>query len=432
MTSLEQMPQNIKIEVEILGGIMQNPRILPQVLERVRSEDFYLKKHSLIFTGLCTLFAEGNDINITMLVDAIGRDNLKEVGGVTYITEIAASGLPINPDKYIEILKECSYRRKAIKAMQLYIQKFYDYNNNPNKLSGELVNLLVNSSTTHTTILNDEKLLTLTVDEIEKRYKNGGQIPGMETGFMDFDRATNGLKKGELVIIGGRPSMGKTLMALNIGDKLADKGYNVGLMELEMTPEALGFRRLAYNSNTDAQKLQTGKLNDEEFCKVACAFNKLAKNNKLFTDCSNYQNMITVRAKAQAIKQAYGLDCLIIDHLTLMDIPSKSNRSQEIGDVTRSLKLLAKELDISIILVCQLSRAVELRNNKRPIMSDLRESGNIEQDADLIVFAYRDEYYYPDTDEKGIMEWIISKQRNGRTGTLKFRYIDKLQKIENL
>ena len=354
---MNQLPQNIQVEVEILGGVMYNPEILIEVLESITCEDFYNKRHAIIFEGLCKLIAEGKDINITMLVD---------------------------------------------------------------------------SSTSHSSILEDAKLLTLTVDEIEKRYKNGGQISGMETGFINFDRATNGLKKGELVVIGGRPSMGKTLMALNIGDSLAENGYNVGLMELEMTPEALGFRRLAYNSNTEVQKLQTGKLNDVEFCKIATTFNRLAKNNKLFTDCSSYQNMLTIKAKAKAIKQAHGLDCLIIDHLTLMDIPSKNNRSQEIGDVTRGLKLLAKELDINVILVCQLSRAVESRNNKRPIMSDLRESGNIEQDADLIVFAYRDEYYYPDTDEKNIMEWIISKQRNGRTGTLKFKYFDKLQKIENL
>lgn len=429
---MNQLPQNIQVEVEILGGVMYNPEILIDVLESVTCEDFYNKRHAIIFEGLCKLFAEGKDINITMLVDVIGRENLKDIGGITYITEIAASGLPINPEKYIEILKNCSYRRKAIKAMQKYVSKFYDDNENPNKLSGELINILVDSSTSHSSILEDAKLLTLTVDEIEKRYKNGGQISGMETGFINFDRATNGLKKGELVVIGGRPSMGKTLMALNIGDSLAENGYNVGLMELEMTPEALGFRRLAYNSNTEVQKLQTGKLNDVEFCKIATTFNKLAKNNKLFTDCSSYQNMLTIKAKAKAIKQAHGLDCLIIDHLTLMDIPSKNNRSQEIGDVTRGLKLLAKELDINVILVCQLSRAVESRGNKRPIMSDLRESGNIEQDADLIVFAYRDEYYYPDTDDKNIMEWIISKQRNGRTGTLKFKYFDKLQKIENL
>lgn len=427
-----QLPQNIQVEVEILGGIMQNPNMLTEVLESVTFEDFYIKRHVVIFEGLCRLFAEGKDINITMLIDAIGRENLKDVGGVTYITELATSGLLINPEKYIEILKNCSYRRKAIKAMQKYMNKFYDDNENPNKLSGELINLLVDSSTVHSSILNDTKLLTLTVEEIEKRYKNGGQISGMETGFINFDRATNGLKKGELVVIGGRPSMGKTLMALNIGDKLAEKGYCVGLMELEMTPESLGFRRLAYNSNTETQKLQTGKLNDEEFYKVVAAFNRLAKNDKVFTDCSSYQSILTIKAKAKAIKQSHGLDCFIVDHLTLMDIPSKNNRSQEIGDVTRALKLLAKELDINVILVCQLSRAVELRSNKRPIMSDLRESGNIEQDADLIVFAYRDEYYYPDTEEKNIIEWIISKQRNGRTGTLKFRYLDKLQKIENL
>lgn len=158
-----QLPQNIQVEVEILGGIMQNPNMLTEVLESVTFEDFYIKRHVVIFEGLCRLFAEGKDINITMLIDAIGRENLKDVGGVTYITELATSGLLINPEKYIEILKNCSYRRKAIKAMQKYMNKFYDDNENPNKLSGELINLLVDSSTVHSSILNDTKLLTLTI-----------------------------------------------------------------------------------------------------------------------------------------------------------------------------------------------------------------------------------------------------------------------------
>ena len=270
------------------------------------------------------------------------------------------------------------------------------------------------------------------MDVIEKHYQNGGEIPGMKTGFTDFDRATNGLKKGEFFVIGGRPSMGKTLIALNMADGLAKNGYKVSIIELEMTAEALGIRRLAYNSNIASNKLQTGNLTDKEFIKIEETFNYLAKQGNVFTDCSDYQNILTIKAKAKAIKETKGLDVLIIDHLGLMDIKERENRTYAIGEITRQLKLLAKELDINVILLCQLSRAVEMRADKRPMLSDLRESGNIEQDADLVVFAYRDEYYNPQTEDKNIMEWSIAKQRNGKTGTLKFAYLSDLQKIGNL
>jgi replicative DNA helicase len=224
----------------------------------------------------------------------------------------------------------------------------------------------------------------------------------------------------------------KTLMALNMADGLAKENKKVAIVEMEMTEEQLGVRRLSYMSDIESQKLQTGKLSSGEFEKIAITFSELAQRNNIFTDCSSYQNILTIKAKAKSIKQAYGLDVLIIDHLTLMDIPTTGNRSVDIGEITRQLKLLAKEIDINVILLCQLSRSVELRGDKRPMMSDLRESGNIEQDADLIVFAYRDEYYNKETEDKNIMEWIIAKQRNGKTGTLKFFYSDKMQKIKNL
>ena len=255
------------------------------------------------------------------------------------------------------------------------------------------------------------------MDVIEKHYQNGGEIPGMKTGFTDFDRATNGLKKGEFFVIGGRPSMGKTLIALNMADGLAKNGYKVSIIELEMTAEALGIRRLAYNSNIASNKLQTGNLTDKEFIKIEETFNYLAKQGNVFTDCSDYQNILTIKAKAKAIKETKGLDVLIIDHLGLMDIKEKENRTYAIGEITRQLKLLAKELDINVILLCQLSRAVEMRADK---------------DADLVVFAYRDEYYNPQTEDENIMEWSIAKQRNGKTGTLKFAYLSDLQKIGNL
>ncbi|AGF59457.1 replicative DNA helicase [Clostridium saccharoperbutylacetonicum] len=429
---IRELPQDIRVEQELLGSIMQNPDLIVKAVEHLKAEDFYKTSHQNIFTAICQLFAEGKDMNITLLVNVIGKENLQSVGGVTYLTELMTSGMPINPKIYIDILKEKSYRRKAIRAITQSIEKMYDEKEKPRQIVGELTDVLSCTDENKTSIMSEDKLLCRTIGEIEKRYQTGGEIPGMQTGFIDFDKATNGLKKGELFVIGGRPSTGKTLIALNIADGLGINKYKVLIVELEMTPESLGMRRLAYNSNIQAQKLQTGKLSSQEFEKLALTFNSLSQRNNIFTDCSSYQNILTIKSKAKAVKQIHGLDVLIIDHLTLMDIPSKGNRSAEIGEVTRQLKLLAKELDINIILLCQLSRAVEQRTDKRPIMSDLRESGNIEQDADLVMFAYRDEYYNPETEDKNIMEWIIAKQRNGRVGTLKFGYLDKMQTIKNL
>lgn len=430
--NMQELPQDLRAEQDLLGGIIYNPKLIIPVVEHLKADDFYKTSHQLIYAAMCQLFAEGKDINITLLIDVIGKDNLKSVGGVTYLTELMTSGMPLNPKTYINILKDKAYRRKAIKAMYEGIEKMTNEKENANQIAGELTNILTSTIENKISIMNEEKLFSATIEEIEKRYQTGGEIPGMRTGFTDFDKATNGLKKGELFVLGGRPSMGKTLMALNIADGLGESGHKGLIIELEMTAESLGMRRLAYNSNIQAQKLQTGKLTGGEFEKIVKTYSYLSMKNNIFTDCSSYQSILTIKAKAKAMKQSHGLEFLIIDHLTLMDIPDKGNRSHEIGEVTRQLKLLAKELDINIILLCQLSRAVEQRADKRPMMSDLRESGNIEQDADLIVFAYRDEYYNPESEDKNIMEWIISKQRNGRTGTLKLSYIDNLQKITGL
>lgn len=428
----QTLPNDIRCEQEILGGIFYNNKILAEVVNEVKVEDFYKTSHQIIYSAICKLFADGKDIDITLLINEIGKENLAKVEGITYITELITGGLPIKPKEYIKILKDKSYRRKSIKELSRAIQCMYDENSTPvdaiSKMSENLTNNMKNKSS----IFSDSDLMVKTLTEIENRYQNGGEIPGMQTGFTTFDKRTGGLQKGELVIIAGRPSMGKTLTALNIMDGLGKSGYTVYLSELEMTEESLGIRRLSYNANIEAEKLRFGKLSDDDFCKITIMSNELAMRNKVFTDCSSDQGLLDIKAKAKAIKQVNGLDVIIIDHLTLMNIPEKGTRDLAIGEVTKGLKGLAKELEVSVILLCQLSRAVEQRADKRPVLSDLRESGNIEQDADLVMFMYRDDYYHPESEDKGIIEWIISKQRNGRTGTLKFAYVDRYQKIGDL
>jgi replicative DNA helicase len=429
---MNSMPQSIRCEQEILGGIFNNPKIITEIIDEVDIDDFYKTSHQVIFSTISKLFAEGKDINITQFTEAIGKHNLESIGGITYLTELIVGGMPIKPKHYISIIKEKSYRRKVIKEFSKAIQEMHNEKSKPFDIVGMVMDKLTTVSEKRNLILSDSKLLETTLIEIEKRVNNGGEIPGMKTGLNAFDKNVGGLQKGELDIIAGRTSMGKTLFALNLADGLGENGYKVFLCELEMTEQALGMRRLSYNANVDAEKMKFGKLSEEEILKIFKTTNILSKRNNMFTDCTPGQSLLSIKAKAKAIKQTHGLDVVVIDHLTLMNIPEKGTRDLAIGEVTKGLKVLAKELDVCVLLLCQLSRAVEQRNDKRPRLSDLRESGNIEQDADLVAFMYRDEYYNKESKNKGILECIIGKQRNGRTGTIKFAYMDRYQKIGNI
>ncbi len=429
---MRALPSAIEVEVELLGIILESPKFLVECVNDIKIDDFYKQQHRAIYTSICNLFAEGKDITLITVAENLGKERLSKIGGLTYLADLITNkGTYSTAKSLIEIIKDKSTRRKAILSAKSAIEELEKDNLKTNEILGKLQNELTEKSSKNG-IIKDDELLLKTLTSVEKRVQAGGELPGMSTGFKKFDKATNGLKKGEFVVVGGRPSMGKTLIALNIGDGLAKNGHKVGIIEMEMTEESLGLRRMAYTALIEANKLQTGKLTDDEFINLSKAYNALAKRNNILTDCSDYQNILTIKAKAKAMKQINGLDVLIIDHLGLMDIKEGNNRAYAIGEVTRQLKLLAKELDINIILLCQLSRAVEQRADKRPMLSDLRESGNIEQDADLVMFAYRDAYYNPETEDKNVMEWIIAKQRNGCTGTLKFSYIDKYQLIGDL
>lgn len=411
---------------------MYNPNIMAEVICEADEDDFYITSHKKIYGALCRLFAEGKEINITMLAEEIGEEELKSVGGVTYLTELMTGGMKIKTEQYLKILKDKSYRRKAIKGFYEGAESLYDDKSDCSSVIENVISTLTEPAQNKKSILKDCDLLRTSLEEIEERVKLGGEIPGMKTGFIDFDRSVGGLQRGELDIIAGRPSMGKTLFALNFADGLGDNGFNTLLCELEMTEKSIGMRRLSYRCHVEAEKMKFGKLNDEEIRKILEGADSLSRRNRVFTDCTPNAGLISVRAKAKGIKQAYGLDVVIIDHLNLMDIPHKETRDMEIGEVTRGLKILAKELDVCVILICQLSRAVESRNDKRPMLSDLRESGNIEQDADTVMFLYRDEYYNRYTKEPGIMECIIGKHRNGRIGTIKLRYDERFQKVSDL
>lgn len=424
--------KNIMAENEILGGILYNNKIAAECISELNVEDFYSIKNRRLFTSMRNLYGNGKTINLTNLIEDIGSNNLDKVGGVSYISEILVNGMAIIPKEYIDILKDKSYRRKALKTLKEAIRELENPKRDINEVALNVQNRLIKDMYSKKKVLNDEELIGKALVEIENRYNQGGGICGMETGFSTFDKALNGLKRGELVILGGRPAMGKTVTALNMLDGLAQNGYNVLICEMEMTEESIGMRRLAAHSNIDNSKIQRGNLNDTEFEKIADSYNKLSKRGHVYTDCEYRQNIITIGAKARAIKENNGLDVLIIDYLGLMEVKNNENRAIAIGEVTRGLKILSKELNINILLLCQLSRSVEQRSNKKPLLSDLRESGSIEQDADVVIFTYRDDYYNKDSDDKNIMELIVSKNRNGKTGTLKFKYYDKYQRLQSI
>lgn len=430
--TVQALPSNVLCEQELLSGIFYDTSILPEVIDKLYAEDFYMSAHQIIYSAIKKLFLNGQDINLTQLIETMDKDRIKEAGGISYVTELMVNGLKISPLQYVKILKEKSYRRSAIKAMKHAINNLYDEKTHSSDEIEKVMTTLMSRNENRNMVSKDSALLNRTVDEIQERVKWGNIIPGMKSGIDSIDKNIGGFVRGELDIISGRPSMGKTMFTLNIGDGLCRNGYKVFMCELEMTEKAIGMRRLSYSAMVEVEKMKFGRLTDEEISRIIAAQSEISERDSMYTDCSPYQDLLSIRIKAKSLKAMYGLDVIIIDHLSLMNIPKGQTRDAAIGEVTRGLKILAKELDVCVILICQLSRAVEQRNDKRPMLSDLRESGNIEQDADMVMFLYRDEYYNKYTKDRGIMECIIGKHRNGRIGTLKFKYDEKYQKISEI
>lgn len=430
--TVQALPSNVLCEQELLSGIFYDTSILPEVIDKLYAEDFYMNSHQIIYSAIKKLFLNGQDINLTQLIETMDKDRIKEAGGISYVTELMVNGLKISPLQYVKILKEKSYRRSAIKAMKHAINNLYDEKTHSSDEIEKVMTTLMSRNENRNMVSKDSALLNRTVDEIQERVKWGNIIPGMKSGIESIDKNIGGFVRGELDIISGRPSMGKTMFTLNIGDGLCRNGYKVFMCELEMTEKAIGMRRLSYSAMVEVEKMKFGRLTDEEISRIIAAQSEISERDSMYTDCSPYQDLLSIRIKAKSLKAMYGLDVIIIDHLSLMNIPKGQTRDAAIGEVTRGLKILAKELDVCVILICQLSRAVEQRNDKRPMLSDLRESGNIEQDADMVMFLYRDEYYNKYTKDRGIMECIIGKHRNGRIGTLKFKYDERYQKISEI
>ena len=417
MINLKALPQNLESERELLGNLIIDNNSIMECIQKLSPTDFYTESNKKIYEAMVDLFKTNSEIDIVSIASKLG-DTLKFIGGITYISSLYSSAMGRGSKTHINIIKNCSIRRNIIKQSMLMQEQAFE-GNNPKDIINDFTNSMLNVGDDGTKIQTAAEVMEKTLNFVEVNYKRGGGIIGMNCGLSTIDNATDGFIKKDVVVIAARPSMGKTLFATTIADGLSKKN-KVAIFELEMSDESLGVRMLASKSLINGVKLRRGDVTEKEWTNITNSASNLA-TRQLWIDTNPVQTIYDIKAKAKRLKVQTGLDCIIIDHIGLLEETGKNigNRNATISEITRQAKIMAKELDICVILLSQLNRGVEQRADKRPLLSDLRESGSVEQDADLVMFLYRDEYYDAETQDKNILEINIAKQRNGKCGTLK-------------
>ena len=416
---MKPLPFNSEIEAEVLGAIIVDNNKILDALEILKPNDFYMEKHKYIYKAIENLYKDNKTVDMITLMTEL-KPVMDAIGGVTYISNLTSSTMGRQIKDHCEILKELSNKRQVIRECTNAIEKAHN-----GEISKSIIEAFENNmlqiESINQNLINSSDLMEKTINYIQTNYNRGGGYIGMECGLKTIDSATDGFIKKDVVVIAARPSLGKTLLATSICDGLS-KNNKVAIFELEMSDESLGIRMLAARSMINGVKLRRGAIEDKEWASVTNSASNLS-TRQLWIDTTSSQSIYDIKNKCKKMKLKNGLDAVIIDHIGLLNAGKQENRNLVIGEITRQAKIMAKELDICVILLSQLSRAVEQRADKRPLLSDLRESGSIEQDADLVLFLYRDDYYNVETEEKNILEINIAKQRNGRTGTLKL-FID--------
>ena len=428
------LPKNLALETEILSMMMNNDYCLNECMTELDSKDFYDSKNSTLFETIKILWTQEKPISESTIYSILGKNDIDKVGGISYLSEIRTSFVTSEGIKErIAILKDIEQRRELVKISDSIIKAYIS-----EKSNDEIISIIQDGIDNISIVEEDngdiESALNETLEKIEERYKNGGKITGISTGLIDLDKKINGLKKSELTIIAGRPGSGKTTLANNIFWNVASKGKKCLLFNLEMGKEQIYQKMLSNIGNIPARNIETGMLDDNSWNKLATATSRLNLINKNARIYDNVLGLNSIVAQCKRLdKKLNGLDLIIIDYLQLINPQKKcGNREGVIAHISRMLKLLTKTLNCSIICLSQLSRACEQRADHRPMLSDLRESGSIEQDADNVLFTYRDEYYNKETEEKNIMEIIIGKQRSGTTGTVKAAWLGEYQKVSSL
>lgn len=428
-------PQNIEAEQAVLGAILLNPDVLTSVNERIRAEDFYRQGHQRLFEAMNELAERRDPIDLLTLTAYLQDKNLlEEVGGVGYLTEIAGLVPAIsNVDYYAKIVETKSIQRNLIRTASEIIDDAYTSEEDISGVmeSAERRILDIAKRRIRGVFTPIKDALLESYEQIEALHYNQGGLKGLSTGFIDLDKMTSGFQKSDLIIVAARPSMGKTAFALNVAQNVALRTKEtVAIFSLEMSAAQLAMRMIASEGNIDAQAFRTGQLNDEDWEKLTMSIGTLSEAS-IFIDDTPGITIFDIRAKLRRLQAEHGLGMVMIDYLQLITGRGDS-RNQEISEISRALKLMAREFDVPIIALSQLSRAVEQRQDKRPMLSDLRESGSIEQDADMVAFLYRDDYYNEESEKKNIAEIIIGKQRNGPVGRVELLFLKNYNKFLSL
>jgi replicative DNA helicase len=439
--NLRVPPHSIQAEQAVLGGLMLDDNAYDQIADIIVQRDFYLHEHRLIFRAIEQLAEKSQPRDLVTVFSELERYNhADESGGMVYLGSLAKdTPSAANIRSYAEIVREHALKRALIRvgteiADSGFNAQGKDATELLNEAESKVFDIAEQRSRGKGGFQPLSNLLSKAVDRIETLFEQDDPITGVSTGFIDFDRQTSGLQPGDMVVIAGRPSMGKTAFAMNIAENVAIKVRRpVAVFSLEMPGESLAMRMMSSLGHIDQNKVRTGQLQDDEWPRLTSAINLLSEAT-MFIDDTNGLTPTEMSARARRLKREQGdLGLVIIDYLQLMQMPSAAeNRTNEISAISRALKGLAKELEVPVIALSQLNRSLEQRTNKRPIMSDLRESGAIEQDADLVVFLYRDEYYNPESQDKGVAEIIIGKQRNGPTGTVRMAFQGQFTRFDDL
>jgi len=436
-------PQAIEVEQAVLGSMLIDREAVPKALEVLDQESFYRDAHAKIFQAMTALFERSEPIDVTTVAEELRRrGQLDAVGGALYLTELTMKiTSAANVEAHAYIVLEKAILRKLIEASTNIAKRSYNPAEDPLELLDEAEQRIfqIAERRLKRSSLSLTRAISDTLEMLERIHGQRGGVTGVPSGFARLDDLTGGFQPSDLIIIAGRPSQGKTALALSIARNASvEHGVPVGIFSLEMASQQLVLRLLAAEARVDAHKLRTGRLSDEEWPKLSTKVHRLAEA-KIFIDDTPALGILELRAKARRLKAEHNIGLVIVDYLQLMQGPRDAeNREKEISMISRSLKALAKELNTPVIALSQLSRAVEARSGRRPVLSDLRESGAIEQDSDVVIFVHRPELYGErfledgQTPAEGIAEIIIGKQRNGPTGTIQLAFVKEYARFENL
>ncbi|WP_299449022.1 replicative DNA helicase [uncultured Phascolarctobacterium sp.] len=425
-------PQNIEAEQSVLGAMLIDKEAIAKATEILSSDDFYREAHRVIFNAMLELYNKNEAVDMVTVTDILRRENkLEDIGGIAYITSLANVVLTAaNVKFHADIVAEKSILRQLVRVSTEIAAMGYEANDEVGVLldTAESRILEISNRKKKADFTPISAVLMESVQNIEKLLENKGGLTGLPSGFNDLDKLTSGLHPSDFIILAARPSMGKTALALNIVQNVALRAHkkvggqprSVAFFSLEMSKEQLVNRMLCAEANIDSQRLRIGEMNDKDWDALWAACDTMSKAN-IFIDDTAGITVMDMRSRARRLKAEHGLDLIVVDYLQLMQGSGKRNssgdRQQEVSEISRSLKALARELDVPVLALSQLSRGVEARQVKRPMLSDLRESGSLEQDADIVAFLYREDYYNPETENKHT-ELIIAKHRNGPVDTV--------------